>query len=215
MKYKKAKLILLVLCILITGICYTVSRFSYQRTDSTKLSPSTKEMEETSGTVSQEKISEESKGSSFSDALAEGSLPCYIHICGEVVFPGVYQLSEESRVFEAVEKAGGFTPQAAPEHLNMAERIRDGMKIVVLSREEAVTAGNPNSGETGKKDSKLNINTASKEELMTLRGVGEAKAGDIIKYRDSHGGFKRIEDIMNISGIKDAAFQKIKDDITV
>lgn len=215
MKYKKAKLILLVLCILISGICYSVSRFSYQRTDGTKLSPSTKEMEETSGTVSQEKISEESKGSSFSDTKAEGSLPCYIHICGEVVSPGVYQLSEESRVFEAVEKAGGFTAQAAPEQLNMAERIRDGMKIVVLSREEAVTAGNQNSGETGKKDSKLNLNTASKEELMTLRGVGEAKAGDIIKYRDSHGGFKRIEDIMNISGIKDAAFQKIKDDITV
>ncbi len=62
---------------------------------------------------------------------------------------------------------------------------------------------------------KVNLNTATKEELMTLRGVGEAKAADIIKYRESHGGFHKIEDIMKISGIKDAAFQKIKDDITV
>jgi competence protein ComEA len=61
----------------------------------------------------------------------------------------------------------------------------------------------------------VNLNTAGKEELMTLRGVGDAKADDIIRYRESHGGFQKIEDIMKISGIKEAAFQKIKDDITV
>lgn len=215
MKYKKAKMAVLVLCILISGICYTVSRLSFNQTKGIELSGLSEGAEESAGTVSLEKESEESKGSSFSDTQAEVSLPCYVHICGEVVFPGVYQLSEESRVFEAVEKAGGFTPQASPENLNMAERIRDGMKIVVLSREEAVTAAARALGDNGQKGSKINVNSASKEELMTLRGIGEAKAEDIIKYRDSHGGFKRIEDIMNISGIKDAAFQKIKDDITV
>ena len=62
---------------------------------------------------------------------------------------------------------------------------------------------------------KVNLNTATKEELMTLRGIGEAKAEDIIRYREKSGGFTRIEDIMQISGIKNAAFEKIKDDITV
>jgi competence protein ComEA len=205
MKFQKAKIAFIVLCILISGICYSVSRFYVNRTGETEAS-----------TVSpSESQKEESPGSSSSETQVEESLPCYVHICGEVVFPGVYQLSKESRVFEAVEKAGGFTQQASPEYLNMAQQIKDGMKIVVLSKEEAETAAVQALKETGQKGSKVNLNTAPKEELMTLRGVGEARAEDIIKYRDSHGAFKKIEDIMNVSGIKDAAFQKIKDDITI
>lgn len=208
MKFQKAKIAFIVLCILISGICYSVSRFYVNRTGETNISQA--------GTVSPlESQKEESPGSSFLDTQEEKSLPCYVHICGEVVFPGVYQLSKESRIFEAVEKAGGFTQQASPEYLNMAQQIEDGMKIVVLSKEEAKTAENQALKETGQKGSKINLNTAPKEELMTLRGIGEARAEDIIKYRDSHGAFKKIDDIMNVSGIKDAAFQKIKDDITI
>ncbi len=216
MKFQKAKIAFIVLCILISGICYSVSRFYVNRTGETNISQSSKEMEAMASTVSPlESQKEESPGSSSLDTQEEESLPCYVHICGEVVFPGVYQLSKESRVFEAVEKAGGFTQQASPEYLNMAQQIEDGMKIVVLSRDEAKTAADQALKETGQKGSKINLNTAPKEELMTLRGIGEARAEDIIKYRDSHGAFKKIDDIMNVSGIKDAAFQKIKDDITI
>lgn len=208
MKFQKAKIAFIVLCILISGICYSVSRFYVNRTGETNISQAS--------TVSPfENQTEESPGSSSLDSQKEESLPCYVHICGEVVFPGVYQLSKGSRVFEAVEKAGGFTQQASPEYLNMAQQIEDGMKIVVLSREEANAAEDQALKQTGQKGSKINLNTAPKEELMTLRGIGEARAEDIIKYRDSHGAFKKIEDIMNVSGIKDAAFQKIKDDITI
>jgi competence protein ComEA len=227
MKYQKAKIAVIVLCILISGICYSYSRIQNNRTDGTDLSEMSVSEETSLNTrfAKEESATEkksdsagshekEDQGSGFRSTEDAASLPCYVHICGEVVSPGVYELSEESRVFQAVEKAGGFTQNAAVESLNMAERIKDGMKIIVLSREEAQSVkANPADSPQGK--SQVNLNTAAKEELMTLRGVGESRAEDIIRYRDSHGGFKKIEDIMKVSGIKDAAFQKIKDDITV
>lgn len=144
-------------------------------------------------------------------------MSCYVHICGEVISPGVYELEEGSRVFQAVEKAGGFTEDAAQEYLNMAERISDGMKIVVLNKAEAEAAALEETAlpkeATG--PLKVNLNTATKEELMSLKGIGESRAEDIIRFRESHGDFKKIEDVMKVSGIKDAAFEKIKEDITV
>lgn len=168
---------------------------------------------------------------------------CYVHICGEINSPGVYEMEEGSRIFQVVECAGGFTENAASQYLNMAQIVCDGMKIVVPDQRTLKSGdqfglngegqgGNANSciivpkgagtqmgssGSTGGNTStpKVNLNTASKEELMTLKGVGEAKADDIIAYRDSHGGFHKIEDIMKISGIKSSAFEKIKNDITV
>lgn len=179
-------------------------------------------------------------------ASGDGAAACYVHICGEVVSPGVYEMEEGSRIFQVVERAGGFTEQAAAQYLNMAQEVCDGMKIVVpdtssLEGEEQfgieagenggaaagkagpgiIVPGTPknagNGGTAGGEPvkGKVNLNTASKEELMTLKGIGEAKADDIISYRESHGGFQKIEDIMKISGIKNAAFEKIKDDITV
>lgn len=217
MKYQKAKIAVIVLCVLVSGICYSYSRIQKSRTEGTDL-PEMSVSEEAfvagqkpDSPGSDEK---EDQGSGFRSTEDAALLPCYVHICGEVVSPGVYELSEESRVFQAVEMAGGFTENAAAESLNMAERIRDGMKIIVLSREEAQSANvSPAASPQGR--SQVNLNTAAKEELMTLRGIGESRAEDIIRYRDSHGGFKKIEDIMKVSGIKDAAFQKIKDDITV
>ena len=227
MKYQKAKIAVIVLCILVSGICYSFSRIQKTRTDGTDLSEIS-EVKEASVSIGsgEDKLSmekevdssgfheKEDQGSDFGSTKEVVSLPCYVHICGEVISPGVYQLSEESRVFQAIEKAGGFTEKAAAESLNMAERVKDGMKIVVLSKEEAQSAKAGLGGATPEK-SQVNLNTAAKEELMTLRGIGESRADDIIQYRDSHGGFKKIEDIMNVSGIKDAAFQKIKDNITV
>lgn len=146
----------------------------------------------------------------------------YVYICGEVANPGVYELSEDSRIYEAVDAAGGFTENAARESVNLASKVSDGMQITIHNKEEAASllagsvAVGGNNGQGGTSGSGIvNLNTATKEELMTLKGIGEAKAEEIIRYREKSGGFKKIEDIMKISGIKEAGFQKIKDDITV
>ena len=137
---------------------------------------------------------------------------CFVHICGEVENPGVYELAEGSRIFEAVEMAGGFTREASQSSLNLAETIADGMQIVILSKEEAMAVQTAAEAHAA---GLVNINKASKEQLMTLPGIGASRADDIIRYREESGGFQRIEDIMKVSGIKDAAFQKIKDSIAV
>lgn len=163
----------------------------------------------------------------------------WIHVCGEVVAPGVYELAEGSRVCQAVEAAGGFTEAAQQDYLNMAQELFDGMKVEIPDRETArkmkeqkvspqlLTPGNAEAVRTGAgslaggssgsgaAQPKVNINTASKEQLMTLRGVGGSRAEDIIAYREARGAFKRIEDIMKVSGIKEAMFEKIKESITV
>ena len=147
----------------------------------------------------------------------------YVYICGEVSNPGVYELSEDSRIYEAVDAAGGFTENAARESINLASKVSDGMQITIYNKEEAASlpAGGTSAGKNSGQDqmsgssSLVNLNTATKEELMTLKGIGESKAEDIIRYREKSGGFKKIEDIMKISGIKEAGFQKIKDSITV
>ncbi|WP_333646003.1 helix-hairpin-helix domain-containing protein [Lacrimispora sp.] len=218
MKYQKIKIAVIVFLVVTAGLCYGLKSNYGSREKGLLLTeaasfPAVSGSEEAGG-----RSFSESEGNSFSDQSEEETLPaCYVHICGEVAAPGVYELEEGSRVFQAVEMAGGFTEKAAPEYLNMAEKIHDGMKITVLSQEEARAGGTLSAvpGAASQQKSKINLNTATKEQLMTLRGVGEAKAADIIKYRESHGGFQKIEDIMKISGIKEAAFQKIKDDITV
>lgn len=171
-------------------------------------------------------ISDENSGeSAWSDT-------CFVHICGAVADPGVYELPGDSRIYQAVEAAGGLLPEADERLLNLAAPIVDGMKITVFTREEAGSvseadvisvpatsplSGLPGIGNTGSENrsGQVNINTAGKDELMTLKGIGESRAEDIIAYREKHGFFQKIEDIMKVPGIKDGAFQKIKDDITV
>ena len=131
--------------------------------------------------------------------------------------PGVYELQADARVFEAIRAAGGVTPEAAPDRVNQAEVVTDGEQIYVPTAGEAQAQG-LGVGETGAKgtdNGKININTASEEGLMTLTGIGEAKASAILKYREEHGRFERIEELMEIEGIKEGVFGKIKDDITI
>lgn len=135
------------------------------------------------------------------------SLVC-VHVCGAVKSPGVYELPVGSRICHAVELAGGFRKKADSAGLNQAELLVDGMQIYVPTKAESKAAEDGQSA-------KVNLNTASREELMTLTGIGEAKADAILAYRDKHGRFQKIEDIMNISGIKEGMFAKIEDDITV
>lgn len=159
----------------------------------------------------------------------------YIHVCGEVAAPGVYELPAGSRMYEAVEKAGGMTSEAAQEYVNLAQAIEDGQQLRIPSREEirkyqetgkdvsgllgaggaARNGSMSGSQKSGSSAALINLNTASKEELMTLNSIGAARAEAILSYREQKGGFRTIEDIMKVPGIKNAAFQKIKDKITV
>ncbi len=146
----------------------------------------------------------------------------YIYICGAVNQPGVYPIEENMRICDAVRLAGGFAPGADEEWLNQAEPIRDGEKVVVYTSEEtavmkeACPAAGPEEGASAAgSDGKINLNTATREELMSLTGIGEAKADAILKYRSENGSFSSIEEIQNISGIKSGVFEKIRDRITV
>lgn len=145
------------------------------------------------------------------------SAVCFVHVCGQVNHPGVYELAEGQRVFDAIESAGGFTETAATDYLNLAEPVRDGMKLVVPDQKDVPKQvfSDGTAGEGASEEKLLDLNTATKEELMTLPGIGEAKAADLIRYRETHGRFQKIEDVMKISGIKEAAFEKIKERVTV
>ena len=135
-----------------------------------------------------------------------------VYVCGCVKEPGVYELSTDARVQDAVAAAGGFDRKADNEYWNLAETVRDGEQIRIPSREEGEKLREK--ADTG--GSRLvNLNTATKEELMTLKGIGEAKADAIIHYRETQGPFEAIEDVMLVTGIKEAAFRKIRDSITV
>lgn len=146
-------------------------------------------------------------------AESEAGYIC-VYITGHVKNPGVYEISEGTRLYQLVELAGGFTEEAAEDYLNLAACVRDGDKITVYSKEETEDAGISDSMDSSR-ELCVNINTADKETLMTLPGIGESKADAILRYREENGSFSSIEDIMNISGIKQGAFDKIKDLITI
>ena len=156
-------------------------------------------------------VSDEVQSAPVTESPTE-PIKIYVHICGEVNNPGVYELSEGSRIFEAVEAAGGFTEGAAQASLNLAQVISDEEQIVILTQEEAAEKARL---EREQAAGIVNLNTASKEQLMTLPGIGESRAEDIIRYRKESGGFQNIEEIMSVPGIKESAYLKIKDSITV
>ena len=148
---------------------------------------------------------------------AEQDTECAVYVCGAVVTPGVYVLPGGSRICEAVAAAGGMQENAAYESLNQAEEIHDGQMIVVLTEEEMqneqVQKDDTQKSDTA--DGRVDLNTATKTQLMTLPGIGEEKADSIIAYREKNGGFSSIEDIKKIEGIKEGVFSKIKDSIAV
>ena len=140
----------------------------------------------------------------------------YVYICGAVANPGVYQVSSGSRVYEVIDQAGGLLEEAGADCINQAEYVTDGQMIKILTREEmAQDLSNEAAADTSIEDGKVNINTADSALLMTLPGIGESKAGSIISYREEHGKFSSIEELMNITGIKEGVYTKIKEHITV
>ena len=144
----------------------------------------------------------------------------YVYVCGAVEHPGVVELPAGSRVFEAIEKAGGLSGEAAGFAVNQAAALEDGQQITVPTKEEASGWEPERDARTARAEESsgekiININEAAAEELTVLPGIGKAKAESIVEYRESAGRFGSIEEIKNVSGIGEAVFEKIKDKIAV
>lgn len=140
---------------------------------------------------------------------------CLVYVCGAVVSPGVYELDDGSRIYEAVELAGGFMEEAAEDALNLAESVTDGQMIRIPTEEEQEAAGRQGAEADSAADGKLDLNRADVAALMELPGIGQSKAEAIVGYREEHGSFSRTEDLMKVEGIKEGVFNKIKDRIKV
>ena len=160
-----------------------------------------------------------------------------VDIKGEILTPGIYTLKSNSRVIDVIEMSGGLTENADTSVINLSKKITDEMVIIIYSKSEVKDFEKTKETEkivqekcikkdenalkndacitdSVKTSGKVSINTATKEELMTLTGIGDSKAEDIIKYREENGLFKTIEDIKHVSGIGDSLFAKIKENIT-
>ena len=131
--------------------------------------------------------------------------------------PGVYAVKQGSRVFEVIEKAGGMTKAAKKDYINQAETVADSQNINIITKKQykKLISNEKNQNNDNKTGSgKININSADVAELTGLSGIGEAKAKAIIQYRNENGNFTNIEDIKKVSGIGDALFKKISNEIT-
>lgn len=183
-------------------------------------------------------------GSEKADSEDTAAAVIYVYVCGAVNDEGVYFLEEGDRVYKAIELAGGFRDDADTTVLNQAEMVTDGEMIRVPTTEEGVRlrengqnvsgsvtqtptqaggnvsgSGSQTAGQVGQDSAdnssgKVNINTATSEDLQTLPGIGSSKAAQIIAYREENGGFSKPEDIMKVSGIKQGSYDKLKDKIT-
>ena len=148
---------------------------------------------------------------------------CYVDIKGEVLRPGVYEFSCESRMQEVIKKAGGFTEEADETKINLAQKITDQMQIVVPNlhskQEGGVTEGNSEKGNlsnttpSNSKQGTVNINTATLEELQTIKGIGKKKAEAILQYRKEHGAFRTKEDLLQVKGIGKKALEAIESQV--
>ena len=159
----------------------------------------------------------------------------FVYVCGAVNTPGVYELEAGARLYEAIARAGGVREDGAEESINQAQAVSDGERLYIPTDEEvrqgldayllsgsaggdaaagsqSAVPGGPSGSSAG---GKVNINTASREELKTLNGIGDTRAGSIVVYRESNGPFGSIEDLMKVEGIKEGVYNKLKDDITV
>ena len=171
------------------------------------------------------------------DKISEEKQLLKVDIKGEINSPGIYSLIESSRVIDVIELAGGLTENADTSVINLSKKIQDEMVIIIYSRDEVINFAETKEREKLLQDKchesdenalindacitdkeqitgLININTATQEELMMLSGIGEAKAKDIIAYREANGGFNTIEEIQNVSGIGENLYAKIKENIT-
>ncbi len=227
MMYKfnqKQKVIIIVICsIIIIAFLYYI----YTREGDTVVSI------EENMTTNTEKIEEAEENSK------EENMKIIVHVSGAVNKEGIVELEENSRIAEAIDKAGGLKENADIKSINLAFKLEDGMKIYIPTIEESIEQKNQNEdiiGKTSKemisssgivqgeqtntqnqqkKNEKININIATQTQLETLPGIGPSTALKIINYREENGNFKNVEDIKEVSGIGDAKYENIKNLICV
>ena len=182
-------------------------------------------------TTKKEKLKEEKKEEEKKEMVL-------VDIKGEIINPGIYSLEKDSRVIDVINSAGGLTENADTSVINLSKKIIDEMVIIIYSKnqvadfiktkeiekelqnkcnqiDENYLVNNACINDTNQIQGKVSINTGTLEELMTLKGIGESKAIDIITYREQNGPFQNIEDIKNITGIGDSIYASIKEDITL
>ncbi|RXY98456.1 helix-hairpin-helix domain-containing protein [Fictibacillus sp. S7] len=145
-----------------------------------------------------------------------------LDIKGAVVRPGVYEMKEGDRVIDAVEKAGGFTKSAEQRSVNLSGKVKDEMLLYILEKGEEATVpaggdtlGNGAGQETDSGQAAVNINTANDQELQTITGIGPSKAKAIITFREENGGFKTVDDLLNVPGIGEKSLENMRAQVTV
>ena len=147
------------------------------------------------------------------ESMAAEPQTLFVHVCGEVRAPGVYELPAGSRIWQAIDAAGGLTEEADDRLLNQAALLEDGMQIRVCPKQETDI---PAAGETMTDSAgRVNLNLADRDSLMQLPGIGEVRAAAIIEYRELHGVFSAPEELMNIEGIGEKSYSRLKELVTV
>jgi competence protein ComEA len=150
-------------------------------------------------------------GQAPSFELERGGGGMVVHVAGEVREPGVYELPAGSRVTDAVERAGGATGAAAPDAINLAAKLADGQQIVVPAMAAGPGEGVGDAAAGVATDAPISLGTATVEQLDTIEGIGPVTAGDIVAYRDEHGGLSSIDELDQISGIGPATMEALRD----
>ncbi len=153
-------------------------------------------------------VAEAGSGQSFEIERGGGGL--VVHVAGEVRDPGVYELAAGSRVTDAVERAGGVTGSAAADSINLAAKLADGQQVVVPARVEGAAASAA-AGTATVPEGPISLGSATVEELDTIEGIGPVTAGDIIAFRDEHGGLSSIDELDQVNGIGPATMEALRD----
>lgn len=228
MNNKKLKFIVIMFLVGLAGVIY----FGYNTSGYTSEKEKTDiifngaTIDDSSSNTSTDKPSKNGSKEPLGGTATEDLIELYeVYLCGCVKKPGVYTLEAGSRLYEYLELAGGYTPDADTEYENLARTLSDGEKVYFPSRsqvssgeyKENITSNNKdfNNTDDNTSSNKVNINTAGIDELTTLAGIGESRAKSIIDYRQANGEFKAVEDIMLVNGIKESVYEKIKEYITV
>ena len=209
-------------------ICFTFYSFSSVVT-----------VEDEKETTSNETVTKKEETKKIPEEIKEEKV--IVDVKGEVTTPGVYELLSTNTVMDAINMAGGLTKQSDTSNINLSKKLSDEMVIIIYNSSEikemkkakevvcppcnnaCITEEDKTAElkdekietENTQTTSKININTATTEELQALSGIGETKAQAIVDYRTQNGKFEAIEDLKNVSGIGDSTFEKIKENITV
>lgn len=205
---------LLVMGIYMTGCSGVGEEFILTNTEEKQEVITTGQEQETStqDSVTQETVTQETVTQATGQTEEAGTV--FVFVCGQVAVPGVYELPAGSRIYDAIMQAGGCMETADICAVNQAGYLEDGMQIYIPAIGDTYKEA-ASEEQVSRSDGRISINHADKNELMTLPGIGESKADAILEYRQSHGAFSSIDELMNIPGIKEGIFNNIQDYITV